>query len=92
MQNNHSDQNYLTENQKNIRYCKFLQKYHYAKCEKLELEALLSQLDGQFSMNIKIAKSFNGLATLIISKITLLTMIQYPKSFVFHCYLTQIGH
>jgi len=48
------------------------------------IETLISQLDGQFSMNINFAKTFQGLATRIISKITALTMIQFLNLFVFH--------
>lgn len=48
------------------------------------IETLFSQLDGQFSMNINFAKSFEGLASRIISKITALTMIQYLNLFVFN--------
>ena len=48
------------------------------------IETLFSQLDGQFSMNINFAKSFEGLASRIISKITALTMIQDLNLFVFN--------
>ena len=48
------------------------------------IETLFSQLDGQFSMNINFAKSFEGLASRIISKITALTMIQYLNLLVFN--------
>ena len=47
------------------------------------IETLISQLDGQFSMNINFAKTFDGLATRIVSKITALTMIQFFNLFVF---------
>jgi len=47
------------------------------------IELLVSQLDGQFSMNINFAKTFDGLATRILSKTTTLTMIQYLNLFVF---------
>ena len=39
------------------------------------IETLISQLDGQFSMSINFAKTFDGLATRIVSKITTITMI-----------------
>jgi len=48
------------------------------------IETLISQLDGQFLMNINFAKSFEGLASRVISKITALTMIQYLNLFVLH--------
>jgi hypothetical protein len=48
------------------------------------IETLFSQLDGQFSMNINFAKSFEGLLTRIISKLTALTIIQYLNLFVFN--------
>jgi len=46
------------------------------------IETLISQLDGQFAVNINFAKTFEGLITRILSKITALTMIQYLKLFV----------
>ncbi|MDR2064257.1 MAG: IS982 family transposase, partial [Prevotellaceae bacterium] len=48
------------------------------------IEILFSQLDRQFSMNVNFAKTFDGLATRIISKITTLTMSQYLNLFVFN--------
>jgi hypothetical protein len=54
------------------------------------IETLISQLDGQFSMNINFAKTFEGLTTRIISKITALTMIQYLNLFVFNRKLNNI--
>ena len=54
------------------------------------IETLISQLDGQFAMNINFAKSFNGLITRIISKITALTMIQFLNLFVFNRNLNYI--
>jgi len=48
------------------------------------IETLVSQLDGQFSMNINFAKTFDGLLTRILSKITAVTMIQYLNLFVFN--------
>jgi len=41
------------------------------------IEIAISQLGGQFSINIDFAKSFLGLATRIASKIAYFTMIQY---------------
>lgn len=43
----------------------------------------ISQLCGQFLININLAKTFQGLATRIVSKITSFTMIQYLNFFVF---------
>jgi hypothetical protein len=48
------------------------------------IETLISQLDGQFSMNINFAKTFEGMATRILSKITAITVIQYLNLFVFN--------
>jgi hypothetical protein len=48
------------------------------------IETLISQLDGQFNMNINFAKTFEGLATRILSKITSITLIQYLNLFVFN--------
>jgi hypothetical protein len=45
-------------------------------------ETLLSQLNGQFALNINFAKTFDGLDTRIISKFTALKMIQYLNLFV----------
>ena len=42
------------------------------------------RIERQFSMNINFAKTFQGLVTRIISKITALTMIQFLNLFVFH--------
>ena len=47
------------------------------------IETNISQLCGQFSININFAKTFQGLATRIVSKITSFTMIQYLNFFVF---------
>ena len=47
------------------------------------IETNFSQLHGQFLWNINHAKSFLGLATRILSKITAFTMIQYLNYFVF---------
>ena len=46
------------------------------------IETLISQLHGQFSLNMNFAKTFIGLVTRIISKITAITMIQYLNLFV----------
>jgi hypothetical protein len=48
------------------------------------IETLISQLDGQFSLNINFAKTFEGLVTGILSKITAITVIQYLNLFVFN--------
>jgi hypothetical protein len=47
------------------------------------IETLLSQLDGQFSMNRNFAKTFQGLTARILSKITAVTVVQYLNLFVF---------
>ena len=47
------------------------------------IETNISQLCGQFTININFAKTFQGLATRIVSKITSFTMIQYLNFFVF---------
>ena len=47
------------------------------------IETNISQLCGQFLININLAKTFQGLATRIVSKITSFTMIQYLNFFVF---------
>lgn len=47
------------------------------------IETAISQLNGQFNIHINLAKSFQGLATRIVSKITSFTMIQYLNCFVF---------
>lgn len=48
------------------------------------IETVISQLDGQFVMHINFAKTFQGLATRILSKITAFTIIQYLNFFVFN--------
>lgn len=47
------------------------------------IETNISQLCGQFTININFAKTFQGLTTRIVSKITSFTMIQYLNFFVF---------
>ena len=46
------------------------------------IETNISQLCGQFTINTNFAKTFQGLATRIVSKITYFTMIQYLNFFV----------
>jgi hypothetical protein len=46
------------------------------------IETLISQLDGKFSMNINFAKTFEGIETNILSKITSITMIQFLNLFI----------
>ncbi len=48
------------------------------------IETAISQLNGQFNIHINLAKSFQGLATRIVSKITSFTMIQYLNYFIFN--------
>ncbi|KAA6344892.1 hypothetical protein EZS27_007488 [termite gut metagenome] len=59
------------------------------KCRK-RIETLFPQFKGQFSMNINFAKTFAGLATRILSKITALTMIQYLNLFVLNRKINRI--
>lgn len=47
------------------------------------IETNISQLCGQFTMSTNFAKTFQGLAARIVSKITSFTMIQYLNFFVF---------
>ena len=47
------------------------------------IETAFSQLSGQFMLHINFAKTFQGLVTRIVSKITSFTMIQYLNFFVF---------
>ena len=47
------------------------------------IDTNISQLCGQFTINTNFAKTFQGLATRIVSKITSFTMIQYLNFFVF---------
>jgi hypothetical protein len=54
------------------------------------IETLISQLDGQFYLNINFAKTFKGLATRILSKITAFTMVQYLNLFIFNRKLNAI--
>jgi len=48
------------------------------------IETAISQLGGQFLIHINLAKTFQGLATRIASKITSFTMIQYLNFFIFN--------
>lgn len=47
------------------------------------IETNISQLDGQFTLKVNLAKTFHGLVTRILAKITAFTMIQYLNFFVF---------
>lgn len=46
------------------------------------IETAFSQLSGQFMLHINYAKTFQGLATRLVSKLTSFTMIQYINFFV----------
>lgn len=60
------------------------EKFPYTKSKiRKRIETAFSQLAGQFTININFAKSFQGLATRIASKIASFTMIQYLNFFVF---------
>ena len=48
------------------------------------IETLFSQLCDQFMIRRNYSKTFLGLKTRVISKITSLTMIQYLNKFVFN--------
>lgn len=52
------------------------------KRKRKRIETLISQLNGQFALNLNLAKTMTGLITRISSKITALTMIQYLNLFV----------
>jgi hypothetical protein len=54
------------------------------------IETNISQRCGPFSINVNFAKTFQGLATRIVSKITSFTMIQYLHFFVFKKKFEQI--
>ena len=54
------------------------------------IETAISQLSGQFLLHINLAKTFEGLATRITSKITSFTMIQYLNFFIFKRRLNKI--
>ena len=54
------------------------------------IETLISQLGGQFKLNTNYAKTFEGLTTRVLSKITALTVIQYLSLFVFKRDLNKI--
>ena len=53
------------------------------KRKRKRIETLISQLCGQFAMNINLAKTLQGLIARICSKITAITMIQFINLFVF---------
>ncbi len=57
--------------------------FSYTKSKiRKRIETAFSQLAGQFTITVNFAKSFQGLATRIASKITAFTMIQYLNFFV----------
>lgn len=69
----------MRKNQKNF------QKFSKTKAKiRKMIETRISQLEGQFTLKMNYAKSFQGLITRILSKITALTTIQYLNQFVFH--------
>jgi len=54
------------------------------KRKRKRIETLISQLNGQFALNLNLAKTMTGLITRISAKITALTMIQYLNLFLFN--------
>ena len=54
------------------------------------IETNFSQLNDQFSWSVNHAKSFLGLATRLLSKITAFTMIQYLNLFIFNRKINKI--
>lgn len=67
----------MRKNQKNFKP----HPYIYARCRK-RIETVFSQLCDQFSFRRNYAKSFSGLSTRILSKITAYTLLQYVNKFV----------
>lgn len=66
-------------------------KFSYTKSKiRKRIETAFSQLAGQFKININYAKSFQGLATRIVSKIASFTMMQYLNFFIFKRSLNKI--
>ena len=70
---------------------------HFVKSSKIKakirkrIETNFSQLHGQFSWTVNHAKSFLGLATRLLSKITAFTMIQYLNVFIFNKPINKIN-
>ena len=59
-------------------------KFSYTKAKiRKRIETAFSQLAGKFTINVNFAKTFQGFATRIGSKIVSFTMIQYLNFFVF---------
>jgi hypothetical protein len=74
-------------NQKNFqKYPGIFRKY------RKRIETLFSQLDGQFIIKRNYAKSFDGLATKVSSKITALTCAQYVNKFIHHTNINNIKY
>ena len=70
---------------------KKFKKYSVQKAKiRKRIEVNFSQLCGQFQIQINHAKTFQGFATRILSKITSFTMIQYLNLFVFNRPLNKI--
>jgi hypothetical protein len=66
-------------------------KFSYTKSKiRKRIETAFSQLAGQFTINVNYAKSFQGLATRIASKISAFTMIQYLNFFILKRSLNKI--
>ncbi len=85
-------------NYSNIRFSVPMRKnqHDFVACSKAKskirkrIETAISQLNGQFLIHINLAKSFQGLATRIASKIASFIMIQYLNFFVFKRSLNKI--
>ncbi len=56
------------------------------------IETLFSQLDGQFIIKRNYAKSFEGLAARVTSKITALTCAQYVNKFIHHTNINNVKY
>jgi hypothetical protein len=66
-------------------------KFSYTKSKiRKRIETAFSQLAGQFTINVNFAKSFQGLAVRIVSKIASFTMIQYLNFFILKRSLNKI--
>lgn len=65
------------------------QPHIFSKCRK-RIETAYSQFDDQFMIKRNYAKTFEGLKTRILSKLTAMTTIQYLNKFVFNRPINQL--
>ncbi|MDD2475672.1 MAG: hypothetical protein PHI32_07155 [Dysgonamonadaceae bacterium] len=62
----------------------------YKRKNRKRIETLISQLDGQFSMDRNYAKTLEGLDTRMLSKITAVTIVQYLNLYLYKYFAEEL--